>query len=793
MKSLVLCLLLFSSKGLTQQTCQGGYTEYILNANHIRASFFPRGNKFNTGNTGGFIVPFSGGSGPSTIFASSPWIGGFDDAGNFKGAFETYGDAGGQDFGIGPLESIGIPFPDSVCSRFDTAWTVTSDEIYHTLNDYYEDFIVDDTISSIFGWPAKGNKYFKRFNGFDLPDSTRYWAPFRDMNGNGKYDPDKGEHPDLNPASTSDVPPDQLLWMVFNDVIHLSATNDTRPIRVEIQLAAFAYNCEDNEVLNNTIFNRYTLINRAVVPVDSLFFGMWSDYNLGCAEDDFVGSDSSRNSEFVYNADPIDGDSNNQCIDNTAPYQLSSPPAQSMTWLSHPMYAFIQVPLPDTFSPLSRYRMLNGQWPDGTVIRPSGDGYHQNPGLPSTRYLFNGDPRETTSWAANHVMDTGSDVQTLSSISLGRINPGGRVSVEMAYTFHYDARRDYLGQLTAMYNNIDSLLSIDYTGNEPCTRLKPCYGDDCVWPGDFDHNGIVNHDDLLPWASQNGLTGPARVQNTTWRGQWANDWNQAYNLVNNKHVDGNGDGRIDLADIEVIYLNHLKRNSDYQDKDEYPDGNGLILNAQSAFTDGITEFTIQTGRRLENVLGISFEVEYDTSLFRREGFHVYWPDSTNGLVYPLTNDSLTYFPFACIQKNHEGVNLSTNYKLLEGSPYSLRLKEGKVAPDSTIIKLKNLKGIDEGGRPIPLGSKPLVVYKKGYIPDPVDLPTAIVYPNPTVGTFYIHVPQPTGGELYSIQGVRMAYFENMTPGAVTEISGLIPGIYVLRFRANGETVKLVVQ
>ncbi len=52
---------------LAQNQCTGSLTEYVLNSNNIRASFFPRGNKFTNGTQGGFLVPYPSKERLSTI------------------------------------------------------------------------------------------------------------------------------------------------------------------------------------------------------------------------------------------------------------------------------------------------------------------------------------------------------------------------------------------------------------------------------------------------------------------------------------------------------------------------------------------------------------------------------------------------------------------------------------------------------------------------------------------------------------------------------------------------------
>src|SRR6187549_1200088 len=148
-------LLLFSIVLHAQENCRGSYTEYFLNSNNIRASFFPRGNKFTDGNSGAFLAPYPSSNRLSTIFASSPWMAGLDGAGNLKMAAERYPNPNEFDFAVGPVNEIGLPFY-SVCEHFDTAWSVFIEEVTLHMEDYNEDFKIDDTIPAIFGWPGRG-------------------------------------------------------------------------------------------------------------------------------------------------------------------------------------------------------------------------------------------------------------------------------------------------------------------------------------------------------------------------------------------------------------------------------------------------------------------------------------------------------------------------------------------------------------------------------------------------------------------------------------------------------------
>ncbi|MEP6793621.1 MAG: hypothetical protein ABJB16_04795, partial [Saprospiraceae bacterium] len=578
-----LLLIVYPMLLFSQNPCSGSFTEYILNSNHIRASFFPRGNKFTDGQKAAFLVPYPSSEPLSTIYASSIWIAGFDDAGNYKLAAETYPASNTEDFSVGPLTTIGATY-DTLCGKFDRAWSVYREDIQHHTTDYWEDGVIDDTIPSIFGWPASGNKFFAHFNGFELPDNGNVgWASFFDTNGNNKYDPDQGDYPIVYFQEDQFVP-DEILWMVFNDV-DFGGPSGNKPLRFEIQLTAFAFHCQDNEILNNTIFNSYKIINRAVSVTDSVFFGTWTDYDLGCSADDYLGSDSIRNTEFVYNADVEDGDYINDCSTGAAIY-TGVPPVQSMTYLSQPMHSFIGYQQEST-DPLDKYHILNGVWGDGHVMRPEGDGFNTTTNLAPTKFLFNGDPRDTASWSAINALNKGTDVKSVSSVYLGRLDPGDIREVEMAYMFHHDPKGGHLDQITKMYSDVDSLLTMQYKLEQSCTPYALCLDDDCVWPGDFNHDGIVSPYDVLYWGVMKDRLGGQRNGLISWRGHYAEEWSDSFpNGVNYKHGDGNGDGQINFDDLDIYGLNYDQSNRFYIKGDQYIPGDDLIISADDIDSTG---------------------------------------------------------------------------------------------------------------------------------------------------------------------------------------------------------------
>src|SRR6187399_1441225 len=101
MKNLLYYFLFFSTILNAQENCVGEGAAQMFHVNNIGASFSPQGIKF-LPLEGYFTVPYTSSKAPYTIFASSPWIGGFLD-GELGISAQTYGSSSGMDFYTGPL------------------------------------------------------------------------------------------------------------------------------------------------------------------------------------------------------------------------------------------------------------------------------------------------------------------------------------------------------------------------------------------------------------------------------------------------------------------------------------------------------------------------------------------------------------------------------------------------------------------------------------------------------------------------------------------------------------------
>jgi hypothetical protein len=796
---------LFTALVNAQDLCPATKNGYVFQANRIGAFFSARGSKFFDFHNGYFKAPYTSEKSPSTIFACSPWMGGYVNN-ELRLTGQTYATPR-VDLFTGPLGPSAVPYDN--CYQFDRVWSVSRDEIEQHIQDYAMDGIIDDTLSNVFGWPAQGNSFFSKINGFDLPtDHQGGWADFADVNQNGIYEPQFGEYPIVYLKGQSQIP--QLIsWMVFNDKgEHLESKGI--PLGIEFQLTVFGFNCVDNYVLNNALFNSYKIINQGADEIDSTYFGMWTDYDLGCASDDFLGSDSIRNTEFVYN-DGADGDVGFDCSTGSSTY-ANYPPVQSMTYLSHPMHSLINYSRwyegqfytprsPDEF-----YHLLSGQWPDGTPIAAHGNGYDTMNQDATTRFLYYGDPRDTTQWSEIQEDQPHVDEKPVSSVFLDTFKPGEITTIETAYSFHQDSSLNALEQVGFMYTNVDSLLKIVNDIGGHCQLLPTCIERDCVWPGDFNHDGIADHYDLLNWGILKEQLGSKRNGQINWTGHFADNWTlELPNQVNAKHGDGNGNGVINDEDLDRNLFHFLFTNPYYENHDSFPEGPEVVIDAENMMASGeIRSVYILMGKTVQNVLGLAYQFDIDTTLYYFDSpFNkIFCPADSNVIcigdnAYSPENIFITGLPrFAFVKTNHEEITLDSGF-LLHRLFNAFKLRDGITlddVPDTVVIRLKNLIALDSQGNDLHVGAMTAKVPKYDVTATTdADSNDFQLYPNPANNTLSIETELNSDILIFNLQGQLLKKIHSSDIHQPVDISSLAPGLYFLKFTGYGGSYKFVKQ
>lgn len=289
--------------------CINASAEVDLDINNVRAKIMNGGDMwwdiFGTNNAR-YQVPKvtnadgSAGNGPSSQFATSLWIGGYDAGGQLEVAAQTYRQFGRNDFWPGPLTSSATT-DATTCLTWDKFWKINRSDVQAYFNWVAVTPGGANPVSStamdvINSWPAYG------------PEGQPM-APYYDYNGNGIYDPDYGDVPDFDITGTrgcaAELFGDQCIYWVFNDKGNIHTETQCAAIGLEVQAQAFAFATTDE--LNNATFLKYKIINKSSFRLDSTFFGIWDDADLGFFNDDNVGCDVERGLGILFNGVQIDG------------------------------------------------------------------------------------------------------------------------------------------------------------------------------------------------------------------------------------------------------------------------------------------------------------------------------------------------------------------------------------------------------------------------------------------------------------------------------------------------------
>ncbi len=437
-----------------RENCANSVSQIDMAINNVRARLLSGGDVWWDTNDGRYIVPKVAPGQPqvSSIYAGAVWLGGVDPAGNLKVAAKTYGSASGDsDFFSGPLNPETGKTDQETCAKWDKFFVVKGANIREHIRNFRQartegiDYDPDLIPNDVKGWPGRGNPFFFDIHQFDLPNTTQGLAGFWDEDGDGLYDPTQGDFPIVEIRGCSFVTPDEqpipdeMVFWIYNDAGNIHSESMGDPIQMEVQVQAFAY--ATNDEINDMTFQRYKLINRAIESIDSTFFAMWVDPDLGCDIDDYVGCDTTRSLAYVYNQDPVDGQTGSICPGGVPTYG-DRIPILGVDYFRGPLDEFgneigmssftyynrgsgVPTPLPGTSDPnnaLEYYRYLSGSWRDGTSFTYGGDAYQESG--PPIKYAFTETPNNTEGWSMCSQGLPPGDRRTIQASGPFRLDPG---------------------------------------------------------------------------------------------------------------------------------------------------------------------------------------------------------------------------------------------------------------------------------------------------------------------------------------------------------------------------------
>lgn len=437
-KSVSLWLLLFFTPLLLK-----AQQNTTLTANNVSANVGANGSLF----SGGLQIPK--GSGLSTIGTARLWIGGKKN-GQIHIAAQFYDSAKRPDFWPGPLDTLGTAIAADTAA-WNKIYKVSKQEIDFHKNNYKKPgYIIPDGIKN---WPGT--------NPTTQPFAT-ILAPFLDVGGNRKYEPEAGDYPDIKG--------DEAAYFIINDKANTHLSTGGLPLGVEIHGMVYVY--ANTPGLENTVFLEAYFINRSGNQYDSVFTGLWVDFSLGNPGDEYISSLPAKNAFYVYDYDMYDK--------GPGGYD-SFPPTQAVVFLNKPLQYTIEIAKNNSMRGIPQnaneyYNFLRRHWRDGLPLVDVVDGYiGGNP----TDYIYNGNPCTTTPW-----LEFGSGLQAGTRTMLGSMGP---ISLPpMGYTkldaaFVYNRTPGYLQSICDLEKSIDTVKSF-YQNNISSIGTKPAVPTFSIYP-----------------------------------------------------------------------------------------------------------------------------------------------------------------------------------------------------------------------------------------------------------------------------------------------------------------------
>jgi len=269
-----------------------------------------------------------------------------------------------------------------------------------------------------------------------------------------------------------------------------------------------------------------------------------------------------------------------------------------------------------------------------------------------------------------------------------------------------------------------------------------------VWPGDANSDGVVNSLDIFELGLQFTATGPARTTTSNvYSAQDAALWTGTVSTGKNKaHADCDGDGSVGISDTLAINNNFLLTHalkpaatSSTEQVTIVPDQANALVNVWN--TAGI--FLGDVSNPINNIYGVSFDVEFDTSLISANNIYISYPNS----FINASNTNITLSKQIYNNERVYGATVRTNANNVSGSGRiaTLYFKPKANAANNSTLNLVVLNGtrIDKDANLVALttGSVSTTILNDvGISANVLSNNSIFIYPNPASEFVIINAP-----------------------------------------------------
>ncbi|HEY1045560.1 MAG TPA: T9SS type A sorting domain-containing protein, partial [Bacteroidia bacterium] len=398
-------------------------------------------------------------------FSHGIWIGAKNNNdSSIKVSRSTY-ESDSNEYAPGPINVITGNFDSTLTVDYNRFWKIKRYEVEDfKLNRNNSGYIIP---KNILDWPGNGNS-----------KTITKMAPYVDTDNDQKYDPTKGDYPDMKG--------DMMFWWVFNDnVAHRAGRN----LKFQINASCYAYHdknltpSDSNFLINRTLLFDYEFINCSGQNQKEVIIGLFNDEDIGNYSDDAVSFDSASSTVFAYNGDDYDDLYINKGFG-------FNPPILSTQFLNQNLFKFVRQSggMPLFNDPTFSYNLMIAKGDEG---KP----YNQ-----TQMSLFNHTPCESDT---DFYIPT--DIRYLMSLKAGDLAPLASYKLTFANYIQYNSSINYLNQdCNKTLLNANKIKQWYINGNFPSDPVWPLNVNDIKTAGnDFKvypnpTSQILNFD----WADQ---------------------------------------------------------------------------------------------------------------------------------------------------------------------------------------------------------------------------------------------------------------------------------------------------
>lgn len=349
-------------------------------------------------------------------------------------------------------------------------------------------------------------------------------------------------------------------------------------------------------------------------------------------------------------------------------------------------------------------------------------------------------------------------------------------------------------------------ISIDASGD---FLDSTCYYTDCVFPGDANYDNIVNAYDVLPIALYNNALGTARPNATTnFVGQAATDWTlSTSDSVNLKHIDADGNGFVNLADLAVVQQNFTFEHDGVMQKT----AEGLPLWIQFdpiVYPSNPNDpFVISAGIMIgtandpaNELLGLAFILDYDETIVDAGSVNIVYHNSSiigqsnSAATLAIDNPSTGEIAMANARTDQ---TFATGFSRLATAYFTITdIVIGRQSNVKFDLTPHSIQAIDTLGQPLPIaGQESSLIFSTTSTETITNFRNINIYPNPASDVLTL--------ELGNVYAEYIEVFDNF--GRKTQhqsinqrgtiqvpVSDLSEGLYLFKIQTeDGSAVKRI--